>query len=68
MNRKVGGQRTEDIRKKYPGYYQKKGNWKKEKEIRDNKMMQQNKSNLISNYNNTLDSIDRNINILFNLI
>ena len=68
MIRKVGGQRIEDIRKKYPGYYQKKGNWKKEKEIRDNKVLQQNKSNLISNYNNTLDSIDRNINILFNLI
>lgn len=68
MIRKIGGQRIEDIRKKYPGYYQKKGNWKKEKEIRDNKVLQQNKSNLISNYNNTLDSIDRNINILFNLI
>ena len=32
MHRKVGGQRIEDIKKQYPGYYQKKGNWK-EKQI-----------------------------------
>jgi hypothetical protein len=61
MIRKVGGQRTEDIRKKYPGYYQKKGNWKKEKEIRD-------KTITLQVFNSSANRLDENINKLFKLL
>ena len=55
MIRKVGGQRIEDIKKQYPGYYQKKGNWKEK---------------LIAKriFNSSANRLDENINKLFKLL
>ena len=80
MIRKVGGQRIEDIKKQYPGYYQKKGNWKKEKEIRDlaikknvSQIAPRNanmglKCRQFVDYSNAINRIDENINKLFKLL
>lgn len=75
MQRKLGGQRIDKIREQYPGYYQKRGNWrqqleyKKLKEIEDTAIKtRQNNVIMANDYANALDSLDNNINKLFNLI
>ncbi|WP_340155890.1 hypothetical protein [uncultured Winogradskyella sp.] len=75
MQRKLGGQRIDKIREQYPGYYQKRGNWrqqleyKKLKEVKDTAIKtSQNNVIMANDYANALDSLDNNINKLFNLI
>ena len=68
MIRKVGGQRTEDIRKKYPGYYQKKGNWKEELIARKLKTIKENKTITLQVFNSSANRLDENINKLFKLL
>ena len=68
MLRKVGGQRIEDIKKQYPGYYHKKGNWK-EKLIAENlKTLEVNKAITLQIFNSSANRLDENINKLFKLL
>ena len=68
MIRKVGGQSTEDIRKKYPGYYQKKGNWKEKLIAKRINSIELNKDITLQIFNTSANRLDENINKLFKLL
>tara|TARA_R110000744_G_scaffold180132_3_gene299144 strand:+ start:149 stop:355 length:207 start_codon:yes stop_codon:yes gene_type:complete len=68
MNRKVGGQRIEEIRLKYPGYYQKRGNWEERKMQLEKKQKEKDLMDNVKKYNFALNNMDENINRLFELI
>jgi hypothetical protein len=68
MIRKVGGQRIEDIRKQYPGYYQKKGNWKKKLIAKKSNSIELNKDINLQIFNTSANRLDENINKLFKLL
>lgn len=68
MIRKVGGQRTEDIKKQYPGYYQKKGKWKEKLIAEKLKTLEVNKAITLQIFNSSANRLDENINKLFKLL
>jgi len=68
MIRKVGGQRIEDIRKQYPGYYQKKGNWKEKLIAKRLSTIKVNKDINLQIFNTSANRLDENINKLFKLL
>ena len=68
MIRKVGGQRIEDIKKQYPGYYQKKGNWKEKLIAKRLNSIELNKDINLQIFNTSANRLDENINKLFKLL
>ena len=68
MIRKVGGQRIEDIKKQYPGYYQKKGNWKEKLIAKRINSIEVNKAITLQIFNTSVNRLDENINKLFKLL
>ena len=68
MIRKVGGQRIEDIKKQYPGYYQKKGNWKEKLIAKRINSIEVNKAITLQIFNTLVNRLDENINKLFKLL
>ena len=68
MIRKVGGQRIEDIKKQYPNYYQKKGNWKEKLIAKRINSIEVNKDIDLQIFNTSANRLDENINKLFKLL